>query len=145
MSNSASEQPVLPDVERIVVAAVGVTARALADVAPELTLLQWRVLVLIDQPDGIAVGAIAIALGAKIAAVSRLVGRLRDRGLLQTRRADHDARIILVSLSDAGTSLRRRVVRRRRDELRVALERAQLGGDSKTTLRRLASVLESIE
>ncbi len=134
----------LGDLERVVVASVAVTARALAEVAPELTFVQWRVLVLVDQPDGIAVGALASALGAKIAAMSRLVGRLRARGLVETRRGEDDARVVLVTLSGAGAELRTRVVERRRDEMRAAVAALGLPADAAVVVDRLATALEAI-
>jgi DNA-binding MarR family transcriptional regulator len=135
---------VLLDLERIVVASVAVTARALADVAPELTLVQWRVLVLVDRPGGIPVGSIAAALGTKIASASRLVGRLRQRGLVQTRRSEDDARVVLVSMTAQGLALRNRVVDRRRRELHAAIADARLTPAAAPLLERLATVLEDL-
>ena len=86
------------------------------------------------------VGPIAAALGAKIAAVSRLIGRLRARGLVETQRRRSDARVVLVSLTAEGTALRQRVVERRRSELRAALDQAQLPGRGRGDVDRLASV-----
>jgi len=134
----------MPTLERIVVAAVAITARALAEVAPELTFVQWRVIVLVDQPDGIAVGALAAALGAKIAAMSRLVGRLRGRGLVSTQRSETDARVVLVTLTPAGSDLRSRVVERRRQELRAALANTALPADAALVMGRVAAALEGL-
>jgi DNA-binding MarR family transcriptional regulator len=135
---------VLLDLERIVVASVAVTARALADVAPELTLVQWRVLDLVDRPGGIPVGSIAAALGTKIASASRLVGRLRQRGLVQTRRSEDDARVVLVSMTAQGLDLRNRVVDRRRRELHAAIADARLTPAAAPLLERMATVLEDL-
>jgi DNA-binding MarR family transcriptional regulator len=135
---------VLLDLERIVVASVAVTARALADVAPELTLVQWRVLVLVDRPGGIPVGSIAAALGTKIASASRLVGRLRQRGLVETRRSEDDARVVLVSMTAQGLDLRNRVVDRRRRELHAAIADARLTPAAAPLLERMATVLEDL-
>ncbi len=142
MPHSAIENDLLLDLERIVVASVAVTARALADVAPELTFVQWRVLVLVDQPGGRTVGSVAEALGAKIAGISRLIGRLRARGLVERRRGDDDGRLVHVSLTEAGADLRNRVIERRRAELRSAISDARLADDTTTALHRLAAVLE---
>jgi DNA-binding MarR family transcriptional regulator len=145
VTDYATSRALLADVERVVVASVAVTARALNDANPELTLSQWRVMVLVDRPGGMAVGALANSLDAKIAAVSRLVGRLRERGLVQARRSDQDARVVLVSLTAKGRALRRRIVDRRRAVL------ASLLADTGTTrgmlpaVTRLAQVLEAAE
>jgi DNA-binding MarR family transcriptional regulator len=130
--------------ERIVIASVAVTARALAVAAPELTLVQWRVLVLVDHPGGLAVGEIAAASGAKIAAVSRLLSRLRGRGLVEMRRGQEDARIVRASLTERGRVLRTMVVEQRRAELQAALARAQLPAGADGLLAGLATVLETV-
>jgi DNA-binding MarR family transcriptional regulator len=134
---------VIDGVERVVVASVGLTARAVTDVAADLTLGQWRVLVLVDRPGGMAVGSIATALGAKMAAVSRLISRLQRRGLVETRRADFDARVVLVSLTSVGEALRTRIVERRRSDLVAMLEGAELTPDSQGVVERVAAALET--
>jgi DNA-binding MarR family transcriptional regulator len=143
MPNSASEVAALLALERVVVASVAITARALAEVAPELTFVQWRVLVLVDQPEGLAVGAVAGALGAKRAAASRLVGRLRERGLVETHRSPADARIVLVGLTPLGASLRNRVVRRRLEELGDVLTRSEITAEHAAAMERFAGILEA--
>lgn len=130
--------------ERVVVASVAITARALAEVSPDLTLVQWRVLVVADRPEGVAVGEIAVAIGSKMAAASRLVGRLRARGLVATQRAESDGRLVLVRLTSDGSELRRRVVDRRRADLRSVLTAADLPDDTGAILDRLAAALEKL-
>jgi DNA-binding MarR family transcriptional regulator len=141
MRHAATSDKVGDGLERIVVASVAVTARALAEAAPDLTLLQWRLLVLIDTPQGMGVGQVAAALGAKIAAVSRLIGRLRARGLVETRRGEGDARLVFVSLTAKGRKIRRRVVERRRAELRDAVSRTRLPDNAIATIDWLADAL----
>jgi DNA-binding MarR family transcriptional regulator len=133
--------PLLLALERVVVASIGLTARALADVAPDLTLAQWRVIVVVDAPGGVAVTQIASVLGGKIAAVSRLLGRLRRRGLIATRRDEADARVIRVSLTEQGRGLRDRVVARRRADLGEAVGKIDVGADTERVLRQLAGAL----
>lgn len=144
MGRSSAPAGELPILERIAVASVAITARALAQVAPELTFIQWRVLVLVDQPEGIGVGALATALGAKIAAMSRLVGRLHARGLVETHRGEADARVVLVTLTPAGAELRSRIVKRRRAELRAAIASTSMPPDAVLVLERVAVALEEI-
>ena len=144
MAHSATPSPVLLDLERIVVASVGITARALGEVAPELTLVQWRALVLVDVAAPIAVGSLAAALDAKIAAVSRLVGRLRAKGLVETRRDAVDGRLVLVVLTERGRELRHQVVERRREDLATAIKVAALPPDARDVVAGLAAVLEGV-
>ena len=145
MVDYGTSEELLSGVERIVVAAVGVTARAVNEVAPDLTLGQWRVLVLVDRPGGMPVGAVSAALGAKIAATSRLVGRLQRRGLVETRRAETDGRVVLVSLTSAGETLRTRIVERRRAELVMRLADAPRTAQAERLVERLAEALEAAE
>jgi DNA-binding MarR family transcriptional regulator len=144
MSSTEEPSEEVLALERIIVASVAITARALSDVVPELTLAQWRVLVLIDRPGGLTVGAVASALEAKIAGVSRLIGRLRARGLIETRRDQTDARQVCVSLTRSGSEVRAKVIARRRAELLAALEQAQLATNATDTIERLAVVLEAV-
>src|SRR3954465_12182888 len=75
----------LTALERVVLGSVGVTARAVGTVAPDLTLLQWRVIVVLAPAvNGLAVSELAGHLGSRLPAMSRLLGRLRSRGLIQT-------------------------------------------------------------
>lgn len=131
------------DLERIVVASVAITARVLAEVAPDLTFLQWRAIVVIDQAiDGIAVGALATELGARLAATSRLVGRLRAHELVSTAKDSVDARVTIVRLSGEGVSLRTAVVDRRRSTLASAVEQGRLATTDLATASRIAVALE---
>jgi DNA-binding MarR family transcriptional regulator len=132
------------DLERIAVASVALTARALAEVAPELTLLQWRVLVLLGQEaDGVAVGAIAAALGSRLPAASRLVGRLRSHGLVETRKDAADARVTVASLTAAGRDLRADVLAARRRALAWAVSGRGLSLADAGAARRIAAVIEA--
>jgi len=141
----ATRQPLdsaVDDVERTVVASVAITARVLAEVAPELTFIQWRVLVVIGASDGIAVGAIAGELGARVAATSRLIGRLRDHDLVSTTKDPGDARVTLVRLTQNGERLRAAVVKRRRTILAWALQAGGVTVADAPTVARLARLLE---
>jgi DNA-binding MarR family transcriptional regulator len=144
MANSATPDEPVRDLERIVVASVAITARVLAEVAPELTLLQWRVLVLVDEAgDGIAVGAIAAELNARLAATSRLVGRLRDRDLVSTSKDPGDARVTVVRLAPAGARLRTAVVDRRRTTLAWAVQRSGVAIADAPAIARVVRALEN--
>jgi len=135
---------VTPELERIVVASVAITARVLAEVSPELTFIQWRVLVVVGSaPQGIAVGSLAAELGAHLAAMSRLVGRLRARGLVATAKDPSDARVTLVRLTEAGARLRDAVVDRRRSTLAWGLQLHGLAIADAAAAARIATILEA--
>ncbi len=134
----------LPLLERVVTGSVGVTARVVADGAPELTLLQWRVLVVLaEAPDGETVSELASRIGSRLPATSRLIGRMRRRGLVETRKDHPDARITTVLLGAAGRELWQRVVAGRRTELAAVLDAASLTPDDQPGLERLALAMET--
>jgi len=116
-------------VERLSVEAIGVTTLALARIDPdlELTLRQWRALVVIGSaPSGIRVGEIAARLGSSGPSTSRLLRRLEERGLVDARRDDTDRRAMLVRTTADGRRLRDALVVGRRDLIREALATLRL-------------------
>ncbi|HYL40251.1 MAG TPA: MarR family transcriptional regulator [Candidatus Binatus sp.] len=103
--------------EHLVRASVALTARVLGEVAPDLTFLQWRALVILGSPgdsNGTSIGALASALAMSVSATSRVVRRLESRGLLDGSRSASDRRVRLVRLSPVGQGLFDEVMERRR-------------------------------
>lgn len=144
MVQSATSDDPVRDLERIVVASVAITARVLAEVAPDLTFLQWRVLVVLGEaPDGVAVSAIAAELGGRLAAASRLIGRMRARGLVATEKDATDARVTIVRLTETGAELRAAVVQRRWATLAWAVQHGGLTIADVPTAARMVMALES--
>ena len=124
--------------------AVGVTARAVAEAAPELSLLQWRVLVVLaGSPDGRTVSEVADRIGSRLPATSRLLGRLRRRGLVEAHKDQPDARLTTVTLAADGLALHGRVVQQRREDLGAALDGAGLQTADPAGLERLAAMFET--
>jgi DNA-binding MarR family transcriptional regulator len=111
----------LPSLEAIVAGSVALTARALADTRSELTLVQWRALVVLhDATDPVPIGVLARALGASPSATSRLVRRLVARGYVARERdrgdrRDRRERRVVVSVR--GRRLVRRIISVRDREL----------------------------
>jgi DNA-binding MarR family transcriptional regulator len=109
--------------DRIVYGAVAITNLALAEAAVEVTLPQWRVLVIVgDGENGATVSEIAARLGAAVSPASKLVTRLERRGLLVTGKDPVDRRVTRVRLSRDGSALRTRVLDCRRDYVRRIIE-----------------------
>jgi DNA-binding MarR family transcriptional regulator len=141
---TAQATAALPLLERVVMGSVSVTARVVAEGAPELTLLQWRLLVVLaEAPDGATVSELASQIGSRLPATSRLIGRLRRRGLVQTRKDHPDARITTVLLGPGGRELWQRVVASRRSELAAVLAAADFNPDDQPGLERLALAMET--
>jgi DNA-binding MarR family transcriptional regulator len=116
--------PVAVALEQVFMAAVGVTAVALnqARESQDLTVVQWRALVLLRSPGGLRVGELASGLGMSLPSASRLVTRLERRGLVRSERAVDDRRATVVTITDEGRRVRAAVVARRQALLHEALE-----------------------
>jgi DNA-binding MarR family transcriptional regulator len=118
---------------------VAVAARSLADVGEEVTLTQYRSLVVLASrgPQGVAALAEAVAVSSPTA--SRMCERLVKKGLV-TRRADpRDRRQVRIALSPAGRRLVDAVTARRRAEIEelVASIPAASRGEVVAALRHL--------
>ena len=96
---------------------VAVAARSLADLAEEVTLTQYRSLVVIASrgPQGIA--SLADALAVTPPTASRLCERLVRKGLVRRRTDRSDRRQVRVGLTEAGRHLVDVVTERRRSEI----------------------------
>ena len=109
--------------ERLVVGAVAVTERAIAAAGADLTFVQWRVLLIVgEQPGGATVGEIASRIGANESPASRLVSRLKRRGVVWTARDATDGRVTRVHLTEAGQAMRTHVLDHRRHDLAAVIE-----------------------
>jgi DNA-binding MarR family transcriptional regulator len=111
------------EIERLLTSGIGITARAIDQTAEaaELTLIQWRVLVIASQTDGLRIGELGAHLGISIPSASRLVRRIETQGLVTARRARDDRRATNVALTKAGREIVDAVVRCRRELIRLAL------------------------
>lgn len=102
-------------IERLVRVGVAVTTRALAEEpGAELTVQQWRVLVLVASGPPLRVGAVAERIGASHPSASRLVGRLESAGLVQQDPDPGDRRASRVRATDEGRRVVASVLDRRR-------------------------------
>lgn len=119
----SQDRRVVDALERIAVEAVGLTARALASVegSTDLTLAQWRTLVVVDFLGGARVGAIASRVGMSLPSTSRLIRRLERRGAVVTEPDPTDGRASIVRATAAGSEFRAAVAARRRQLLSEAL------------------------
>jgi len=104
---------------------VAMTAQALADGGQELdlTLAQWRTLVLIASADGIRASELAPRVGMSRPSMSRLVRRLERKGLVRTDRDPTDGRVVILSSTATGRDVLRDMRARRRRMVEEALVR----------------------
>ena len=96
---------------------VAIAARSLADAGEEVTLTQYRSLVILASrgPQGVAALAEAVAVTPPTA--SRLCDRLVRKGLVRRRTDRRDRRQVRVGLTGAGRRLVDTVTERRRREI----------------------------
>ena len=100
---------------------VAVAARSLADLDEEVTLTQYRSLVVLASRGTQAMAALADALGISPPTASRLCDRLVRKGLVRRRTDRNDRRQVRVGLTDAGRRLVDVVSERRRNEIAALL------------------------
>jgi DNA-binding MarR family transcriptional regulator len=108
-----------------------VTSRALMAIAvrsvsagvPGVTVVQHRVLVLLEAHGTLSVSALADALGVDQSNASRHCTRLAHLGLVSRARSDHDRRAVDVTLTAAGRHQIRAVHRARRHAIARVLDR----------------------
>jgi DNA-binding MarR family transcriptional regulator len=98
-------------------ALVGLAARSLADLDADVTLPQYRALVVIATRGPQRVVDIAAELGVNPSTGTRMCDRLVRKGLTRRTRSTTDRRVVRLSLTPAGRGLVEDVTRRRRDEL----------------------------
>ncbi len=102
-------------------ALVAVAARSLTGLTEDVTLPQYRVLVLVAQQPRRAVD-LATAINIAPSTGSRMCDRLVRKGLLQRSQASDDRRSVQLTLTDAGVQLLMQVTRRRRMEIAEIVE-----------------------
>lgn len=124
--------------------AVAITDRAIAAAGADLTFVQWRVLLVVGERDeGASVSDIASRIGAHASPASRLISRLKRRGIVATKKGATDARVTMVRLTPIGAALRARVLDLRRQDLgRLPLEGTTVGDEQ--AIGRLARAFASV-
>lgn len=124
--------------------AVAITDRAIAAAGADLTFVQWRVLLVVGERDeGASVSDIASRIGAHASPASRLISRLKRRGIVATKKGATDARVTMVRLTPVGAALRARVLDLRRQDLgRLPLEGTTVGDEQ--AIGRLARAFASV-
>ena len=113
--------------ERLAVGSVAITERAIASAGTDLTFVQWRVLLIVGEQDGgVRVGEIAERIGAHASPTSRLISRLKSRGVVMTEKDELDGRATRVRLTTVGRALRGRVLEHRRQDLATLAPKLEL-------------------
>ena len=119
-----NDNRVFQALDQLALSLVAITARAIAEHADglDMTLVQWRVLVILGQRrEAPRVGDVAADIGSSLPSTSRLLRHLERRGLVSTARDERDRRATLVSLTSEGAATRRRIIQARQRHIASAL------------------------
>lgn len=132
--------------DELVGAAVGVTTVALAQtvLGQDLTLPQWRALVVISSADGLRVSDVASRIGMSRPSMTRLVQRLQRRGVIVAEADPSDGRAMILRATPAGMAMRVATMSGRRRLIIDALgtRPEALSPDLAHGLRSIAKALE---
>ena len=96
---------------------VGVAAQSLASVADQVTLPQFRMLVVLSNRGPLRSGELADALGVHPSTATRMVDRLSTDGLVDRDVNPGNRREVILSLSNRGGRLVDEVSRRRQEQI----------------------------
>ncbi len=136
----------LAALDRLVVAAVAVTTVALAQTesARDLTLAQWRALVVISSSNGLRSSEVARRIGMSRPSMTRLVQRLQRRGLIGVEPDPSDGRATILRATTAGAATKVAMMARRRSLIVDALaeRRNDLSPEAAGELETIAEALE---
>lgn len=102
-------------------ALLGIVARSVADALEQVTLPQFRVLVVLAGSGTMRMGALAARVGAVPSTFSRTIDRMVDGGWVERRESPQSRREILVDLAPAGRRLVDLVTDRRRRQVASVL------------------------
>jgi DNA-binding MarR family transcriptional regulator len=123
--------------------AIARTARRLRQEAgEELSPSQTTALATIDRHGPLTPSELAARERIQRPTVTRIVGLLEDRGLVQRTRDPHDGRSSLVALTSAGRDLLARG--RTRKDAYLARRLRELDAQERATLQRAAAILERL-
>ena len=104
-------------------ALVAVAARSLAAAEEDITLPQYRALVVLASQGSRRVLDLAEALDVNQSTATRMCDRLVRKQLIERTRSDDDRRTVILSISERGSELVAAVTRRRRSEIASILRK----------------------
>jgi DNA-binding MarR family transcriptional regulator len=118
-----SPTPVVDAVVGASRALVAIAARSLGAAGEEVTLPQYRALVVLASRGPQRVVDLAGFLDVTASTATRMCDRLARKGLIRRQRLSSDRRSVRVSISTAGSELVAAVTRRRRREVQAIVDR----------------------
>src|SRR5207245_1346516 len=124
--------PVVDALLRANRALVAITARSLSAVNADVTLAQFRSLVVLATAGPQTVSALADRLAVHASTMTRMCNRLVARGLVVRAPSAVDRREVVIALTSMGTSVVEKVMTARRKELDEVMRR--MGEDDRTAV-----------
>jgi DNA-binding MarR family transcriptional regulator len=125
----ASADPVVDALLRASRALVAITSRSLSAVNSDVTLAQFRSLVVLATAGPQTVSALADRLAVHASTMTRMCNRLVARGLVVRAPSAIDRREVVIALTSMGTSVVENVMAARRKELDAVMRR--MGDDDR--------------
>ena len=102
-------------------ALLGVVARSMAGALEQVTLPQFRVLVVLSRSGPLRSGALATQVGVHQSTFTRTADRLVAGGWVTRQTSPENRREVIIALTPSGQELVHDVMRRRRREIRRIL------------------------
>jgi DNA-binding MarR family transcriptional regulator len=130
-------------IDRIVLAGIALTARALTETSgPDLTFPQWRVIVVLgESEEGATVSEVAGRIGVTLPATSRQLHRMERRGLVEIAPDERDRRAARARLTASGAHIRELILVYRRERIRQTISDAGTTRADVAKLERIADAL----
>lgn len=100
---------------------VAVAARSLADIGEDVTLTQYRTLVVLASQGPQSLAGLATSIGVTPATATRMCDRLIRKGLIRRKSESDDRRQLRLSLTKSGRELIAAVTLRRRSEIALVI------------------------
>jgi DNA-binding MarR family transcriptional regulator len=117
MTDDRQQGELLDALQAATRALVGVAARSLAGLDVDVTLIQFRTLLLLASRGPQRAVDVAAELGVNPSTGTRMGDRLVRKRLVRRTRRTGDRRVVCLALTQAGQELVDEVTRRRREEL----------------------------
>lgn len=113
---------------------LGYVVRSLAPALEELTLVQFRALVVLDGHEGARMSDVAARLGVHPSTLTRTIERLEAGGWVTRTSVEGNRREVRVDLTPRSRDLVAQVTRRRREDIAGTL--ATMSADDREAVRR---------
>lgn len=124
---TTGERPDVTAFELLTRALIGIAMESLQVEGGRVSLPQFRLLLALDGLGRVPSSRLAAQLGLAASAITRMVDRLQDSGMVQRGTDPRSRSIVTVELTDAGRGLVSAVLARRHERLAAILDRMSAG------------------